>query len=194
MLVRHAPHPDVGVALTGRGPGSSLGAAGWQEAERLSERLASQVVDAIYASPRERACETAGAIAVRTGCEVTIAEALDEIDFGDWTGATFADLAGDPRWSNWNQRRAAGCPPGGEPMAAVQGRVVDQIAAWRDLHEGGRVVAVSHQDVIKAALCHVLGLSLDRHDTFDVDPASVSTLVAWQGGAKVVSLNGRGQA
>jgi broad specificity phosphatase PhoE len=48
---------------------------------------------------------------------------------------------------------------------------------------------VSHADVIKAALAAVLGLTLDAHDRFDIAPASLSTLVLWEGGGKVVGLN-----
>jgi probable phosphoglycerate mutase len=49
-------------------------------------------------------------------------------------------------------------------------------------------------DVIKAAVCRVLGLSLDRHAAFDIDAASLSTIVAWDGGGKVLSVNAKAAA
>ena len=48
---------------------------------------------------------------------------------------------------------------------------------------------VSHADVIKAAVCHVLGLGIDAWPRFDVAPASITTLVIGEWGAKVVTLN-----
>jgi broad specificity phosphatase PhoE len=48
---------------------------------------------------------------------------------------------------------------------------------------------VTHADVIKALVAHVLGFSLDQHDRLEVSPASVSVLVAGDWGAKVLSLN-----
>jgi len=51
------------------------------------------------------------------------------------------------------------------------------------------VVLVSHADVIKAALLYHLGLPLDAHARFDVDPASISTLAVGDWGAKVIRLN-----
>ncbi len=33
-------------------------------------------------------------------------EDLDEIDFGTFTGRSFADLDGDPDWRTWNEDRA----------------------------------------------------------------------------------------
>lgn len=193
LLVRHASHGDVGRVLTGRKPGVALAESGRREAARLAEHLRGTEVDAVYASPVQRAVETAEPVAAALGLPVRPSEALDEIDFGEWTGTAFSDLAADPRWDDWNRARQDGCPPGGEPMRAVQARVAAALDAWRERHPDGRVLAVSHADVIKAALCHVLGLSLDRHAAFDVDPASVSTLVVWSGGGKVVGLN-RGPA
>jgi probable phosphoglycerate mutase len=76
-------------------------------------------------------------------------------------------------------------------MGEAQSRIVGQIEAWRKKHPAGRVVAVSHGDIIKAAICHYLGLSLSRHDSFDIDPASCSAVVVWEGGGKVLALNAK---
>jgi probable phosphoglycerate mutase len=48
---------------------------------------------------------------------------------------------------------------------------------------------VSHGDVIKAALLHYLGLSIDAYDRFDIDPASISTIAVGSWGSKILSLN-----
>lgn len=192
FLVRHAAHDRVDRVLCGRMPGVSLGEVGKAQAARVAERLSGEGLSAVYSGPLERACETAEPIArLAAAAPVAVAAGLDEIDVGAWTGRSFADLDGDPRWASWNAGRARAETPGGESMRAVQDRVVGELDAIRERHRGGRVAAVSHADVIKAAVCGVLGLSLDRYGAFDVAPASVSAVVLWQGGGKVLTLNER---
>lgn len=189
IMVRHGAHGHLGRVLTGRMPQISLAEEGRAQAERVASRLSREAIAAVYASPMERAQETAAPIARALGMGVETSEALGEIDFGDWTGLAFADLDADPRWQAWNRDRTAGCPPDGEPMAAVQDRACREVETWRGRHPDAAVVAVSHADVIKAVVCRFLGLSLDRHDAFEIDPASLTTLVAWAGGGKVLRLN-----
>ncbi|WP_375457567.1 histidine phosphatase family protein [uncultured Enterovirga sp.] len=190
-LVRHAAHDRVGRVLCGRMPGVSLGAAGRSEAAALAARFVGEEIAAVMSSPLERARETAGPIAAALRLPVTTCQDLNEIDFGAWTGRAFADLDGDPAWADWNHHRAEGCPPGGEAMHVAQSRAVGAVQGWQGLFPGRAVVAVSHADVLKSVICSVLGLSLDRLHSFDVAPASVSALVLWAGGGKVLSVNER---
>ena len=48
---------------------------------------------------------------------------------------------------------------------------------------------MTHSDVIKAIVSAVLGLSLDRHDSFAIEPASITTLHVWGGVGRVVRMN-----
>lgn len=189
VLVRHAAHERLDHVLCGRMPDVRLGPRGHAQAASLAERLARDPLAAIYSSPRERACETAEPIAARFGLAVMEADGIDEIDCGAWTGLRFDVLQADPRWHRWNSARETGAAPGGETMADVRDRAMRALATWREAHPGGVVAAVSHADVIKAAICGVLGLSLDRHHAFEIAPASRTTLVLWNGGGKVVCLN-----
>jgi probable phosphoglycerate mutase len=74
-------------------------------------------------------------------------------------------------------------------MRDVQNRALRQVEEWRAAHPDQTVIAVSHSDVIKAVVCGVLGLSLDRYHAFEIAPASVTRLVVWQGGGKILTLN-----
>ena len=172
-------------------PGVTLGEIGRAQAARVAERFAGEELATIYSSPLERARETAAPIAVGSGRSVEIADGLNEIDVGEWTGCSFIELDRDPRWQAWNRERAVGVAPGGERMAAVQDRILAELEKLRRRHAGEAIVAVSHADVIKAAICGVLGLSLDRYHAFDVEPASIATLVLWHGGGKVLGINER---
>lgn len=189
LFIRHAAHTDFGERFTGRADGAPLTEAGAAQASALAARLADAPIAAVYASPRLRARQTAEALAARHGLEVETAEALDEIDLGDWTGKRIAELEGDPAFDRWNTERATASPPGGEPMASVADRARAFAAETAERHPGETVAMVSHADVIRGIVARVLGLDLDNLLRFDVDPASVTRLVFGAWGAKLVSLN-----
>lgn len=186
MLVRHAVHDRVDHVLCGRMAGVELGEAGRRQALALAAALRP---GAVFTSPQPRCRQTATPIAEAHGQTAIIEAALDEIDFGDWTGRNFAALADDAEWKRWNERRAIGQPPNGEPMAAVQRRMLNWLHRLPLTQPDRTVVAVSHGDVIKAAVAGVLGLTLDAHGRFDIAPASVSAIALWAGGGRVQSLN-----
>ncbi len=170
--------------------GVGLSEEGRRQAEWLAERLAREPIGAVFASPRERAVETASPIAERLGLPLQISDCLDEIDFGEWTGRSFDELAADPGWRAWNVERAAARPPGGEPFAAVQERVTRFVEGACRAYRDKGIVAVSHGDVIRAALCRYLNCcSLDDYRLFEVGPGSISTVVFWPGGWRVLTLN-----
>ena len=189
FLVRHAAHDLVGRALCGRLPGVRLGDEGRAQAERLAARLSRETVAAVQASPLERARETAEPIARHFGLGVEVADAVNEIDVGAWTGTPFGELRDDPRWTLWNSARSVTRAPGGETMLEVQARTLAHMETLRARFADQGVVIVSHADVIKAALAYCLGLSLDGLQRFDIAPASLSTVVIGDWGAKVLSVN-----
>ncbi|MFN3352102.1 MAG: histidine phosphatase family protein [Brevundimonas sp.] len=186
-LIRHAMTDAVGVRLCGRAPGVSLNTQGRAQAERLAARMRARPVAKVLSSPRERALETAGPVAAALKAPVEPSPALDEIDFGEWTGRSFEALEDDPAWIAWNSHRGSAAPPGGEAMAEVQSRLSGLFDGLRA--DAGEVIAVSHADVIKAAVCAALGLSVDNLHRFDIAPASVTTLRLHADGATLESLN-----
>jgi probable phosphoglycerate mutase len=189
FLVRHAAHDLVDRALCGRMPGVRLGEHGRAQAERLAMRLSRESVVAVQSSPLERARETAEPIATRFGLGVEVADALSEIDVGEWSGRPFDELRDDARWALWNAARSVTRAPGGETMLEVQARAVAHLEALRSRFPDLGVVLVSHADVIKAALAYCLGLSLDSLQRFEIAPASLSIVEIGDWGAKVLSLN-----
>ncbi|PTM96153.1 histidine phosphatase family protein [Mycoplana dimorpha] len=190
FLVRHAAHDDVGRFLAGRADGVALSEPGRAQARRLGTRMAREDFSTIYASPRQRAQQTAAAIAAANGGgPVRTADELDEVDFGHWSGKTFDILNGDPGWRRWNSLRSLARTPGGETMLNVQQRAFAFIETLAADPGDRRLVLVSHADVIKSVVSHVLGLPADAWPRFDVAPASVTTVVLGEWGAKVLTLN-----
>ena len=169
--------------------GVRLGEEGRAQAERLAVRLSRESVAAVQSSPLERARETAEPIARQFGLGVEVADAMNEIEVGEWSGTPFDELRDDPRWTLWNSARSVTRAPGGETMLEVQARTLAHMETLRARFADQGVVIVSHADVIKAALAYCLGLSLDGLQRFDIAPASLSTVVIGDWGAKVLSVN-----
>lgn len=190
MLVRHAAHSHLGSVLSGRTPGIALSSEGLSQADRLARRCAGITIDCLQTSPVQRARETALAIAAgREGLKVDAVPELDELDFSDWSGRSFVELADDPQWHDWNGARATATAPGGESMAQAQARAWAHIEKTAAARAGQTIVMVSHCDIIRAVVAHVLGLSLDHILRFDIEPASISRLAVGPWGAKVLTLN-----
>src|SRR3954449_8314034 len=99
LLVRHGQTPTTGKHLPGRAPGLHLSDAGRTQAEAAAQRIARlPKVTAVYASPLERAKETAAPIAKALGLRTKHDKGLLECDYGEWTGAELKALAKLPEW------------------------------------------------------------------------------------------------
>jgi probable phosphoglycerate mutase len=144
---------------------------------------------AVQCSPQRRARQSAGIIASCVGLPVEIVTAMDEIDFGDWSGCAFEELAERPDWRRWNSHRGTSRPPKGESMRQLQQRVVRHLEQLRQEQGDGAIVIVSHAEPIRAALLHYARLPLDNFLSIAVDPASISTLSFDHTGAHVRRIN-----
>lgn len=189
LLARHAAHEEAGRLLSGRTDAAPLTAEGRAQAARLARRLQRERPVALHASPRRRAAETAALLAPVLGLDPRTEALLDEIAFGTWEGRAFAELDQDPAWQSWNRQRATARAPAGESMQDVLCRVLRWTEALPLRHPDAAIVAVSHADVIKAALCAHLGLTLDAHWRLEVAPGSLSAIELWPGGGRVRLMN-----
>ena len=190
LLVRHAQTDAVGRYLAGRRAGVSLNAEGRSQLAALRARLADVPLDAIYSSPLERALETAAAIARGSGLAIYERDDLQEVDFGEWTGRTFTELAASPAWQAYNRARASAEIPGGESPRALTARICGALEQIRRLHPGGTVAIVSHAEPIRALVLACRGLSLDVFHATEIEPASITTLRIPAHGAVDVSVDG----
>jgi len=189
-LVRHGHHALVGRTLCGRMKGIALDELGCQEMSRCAEILWPPPT-LVQSSPQRRCMQSACILAARLALPIEIVPALDELDYGEWTGRTFEDLGRDPQWSNWNTQRGSSRPPGGECMRSLQRRVVGHLEQLRSEHGGEIIAAVSHAEPIRAALLHYSRKELDDFLSIEIDPASISTLSADNGSLKITGINQR---
>lgn len=193
LLVRHGQTPTTGKLLPGRAPGLHLAEAGVQQAQRAAQRIAElPKVDAIYASPLERARETAAPIAAARGMRTRIDKGLLECDFGQWTGAELKSLMKLPEWNTVQRAPSTFTFPGGESFLAMQTRMVSTIDRLRAAHPGGVVVCVSHADPIKAAVAHAMGTHIDLFQRIVISTCSITAIAYGAGAPVVLTVNSTG--
>lgn len=115
-------------------------------------------VDAIYASPLDRAATTAHLIAEETGIgPVVVLPGLMERHAGAWQGLTRDQIEeAFPGYLDEGRR-----PPGWEDDVEVELRVMQALASIADEHPGGHVLAVAHAGVI-FAIERLLGAEWER--------------------------------
>ncbi len=193
LLIRHATNDlmENGI-LAGRMPGVHLNAAGQVQAEALAGRLASVEIAAIYASPLERALETAEIVATPHNLPVAVCEGFNEVHCGHWTGRKIEQLR---RRRLWRQIQIAPGParfPGGESMLEVQERMVAELEHLRAAHPRQTVAIVSHADPIKAAVAFYIGQPLDLFQRLVIGPASLTALELDSAMPRLLCLNDTG--
>jgi probable phosphoglycerate mutase len=178
LLIRHASNDYLkDKRMAGRKAGVHLNEQGQREARALAQRLAAVPLHAIYASPIERAQETAQIIAEPHQLVVQTHPGLIEVDVGDWTDQTIPDLEKTEAWQQMLARPFDFRFPNGESNADVHARIVTTIDALVAAHREHIIALVSHADPIKIALAHYLGMNLNHFNRLVIDPASVSVLI-----------------
>jgi broad specificity phosphatase PhoE len=187
LLIRHGKHNGPDGVLLGRSDAAGLSDEGREQIRRLGFFLARPQVDFIYTSPRLRCRETAAELAIAFGAPVETDEALDEVNYGEWTGRTFDDLAGDAVWATWNDQRDFVRVPGGERMRDVQIRIMRHLQCASALHPDARIAIVTHAEVIRAAVLAERNLSLRQWAEIDVELGSVWPLDRIQPVAEAVA-------
>ncbi|MDX6563754.1 MAG: hypothetical protein QOD65_3568 [Gaiellales bacterium] len=180
LLVRHAP--TSATRASAFPADESLDERGREQAAGLAATLPSRA--AILTSPARRCRETAEV----AGLEAEVDDQIAECDFGTWAGRSLADVNDDEPDSvrSW-MLDPDSAPHGGESLAMFCTR----IARWLDAQaeQDGRVVAITHGEVIKAAAIHALGAPVLAFWRIDASPLAFTELHAHGGRWTVARLN-----
>jgi alpha-ribazole phosphatase len=133
---------------------------GVNQARRVADHLRDARLEAVYASPLDRAVATASVVAGSHGLAPVLREDLAEIDFGAFEGRPFDEIAAShpDEYAQWMREPASIRFPGGESFDDLRGRAVSEVTRIRREHESGSVAVVTHGGVIRAVLAEVLGV------------------------------------
>jgi broad specificity phosphatase PhoE len=139
--------------------------------------------DRYLASPALRAAQTANALKLAT----TVEPMLRDCDYGRWTGRALDEVqAEEPEAVAEWLREPGAAPHGGESLLAL----IERVATWLDAQMAmpGKIVAVTHASVIRAAIVHAIDAGPRSFWRIDVAPLSLTRLSANNGRWTLASL------
>lgn len=194
LLLRHGENDYVKTGkMAGRIPGVHLNERGQKQAQALGESLRSIPLKAVYASPLERAMETAAPIA--ESHKLTIIQEPDLMDthVGKWQGRSWKVLRLMKAWKIVQEAPSRFRFPEGESFPETQLRIVNVLERIVQKHNKPKdvVAVVFHADPIKLAVAHFLGMPLDQFQRLGCDTGSLTALHVNEMGAHLMKLNQR---
>jgi broad specificity phosphatase PhoE len=153
-----------------------LNETGLAQAQKVAGRLASEKITALYASPLQRALQTAQPLANALQLEIQKHDGLLDIDFGAFEGMTLdeARQAFPEVAEKWVAAPGHVKFPKGDSFKVVRSRIeamLDELAAR---HDGETVALFSHKVICGATLCVVLGLPADALWRIQQDNACIN--------------------
>ncbi len=146
VLVRHGVPKHTSAKKFSGGLGGDnppLSEEGLAQARAAADWLAGlgDRVDTVVASPVRRTRETAEIVADALGLPVEVEPGFAEMEFGDWDGLTFAEVAEqDPEGLDAWLGSLDVPPPGGESFREVERRVLGGLDRVLEQHPGRTVV------------------------------------------------------
>ena len=172
---------------------SPLTPRGVAQQEHLRARLANEEIGRVISSDLARCLDLATALAADHGLHAEGLPALREASFGAWEGLTYAEgMARDrPAMVAFNRDTVNVAPPGGESLSTLAARARPAFDAALKEHRDlpGALLVVSHGGTLRALLCGLLHIPLERYWTLSLDPASLTILDTYPMGAIVSVLN-----
>jgi broad specificity phosphatase PhoE len=168
-----------------------LNETGHGQAQAVARRLASWPLEAVYSSPLNRALDTAQPIAAACGLDLSVLDALIDVDYGDWAGLSAEEAeARDPNlFATWRDNPHLVHFPRGESLEQVRQRSWEAVEALCGAHPGETVALVSHVVVNRVLISAALGLGGDGFWRIGQDNTAISVLEALAGRYRLLLLN-----
>ncbi len=186
LLIRHAipirRELESGIA------NPELATEGLKQAELMAQYLASEKLHAIYASPMQRAQQTAQPLAAVQGLTITTVDGVAEYDKNSNQYVPVEELKAknDPRWQEMLRGEWTSTDETEEEFIS---RTVSSIEEIITNHASQRVAIVCHGGVINAYICHVLGLKNQRGFFYPNYTSIHRIAAAGSGERSIVTLN-----
>ncbi len=190
LLIRHGDNDYLAKnRLPGHTPGIHLNKHGREQAEELCRSLSHIPIKAIYASPLERAIETAEPLAKSLGIKIKIRSGLIDADVGEWEGRFWKVLRRTRFWKVIQETPSQFQFPGGESFVQVQKRITASLDAIVKSQPDELIAVFFHADPIKLAVAHYIGLPLDNFQRLSSSTGSVSIMKTDGKNTKILALN-----
>jgi broad specificity phosphatase PhoE len=163
---------------------------GRSQAAALAEILKERRPGRCVSSPLLRARQTAETVSGAAGLTVEVDDDLREVDFGCWEGKTLKEISSMAPVSvqRWADLAPDFAFPGGESLESFLNRV-RRVADRLVQDPADKVLAITHGGVIRAILCHLLGLPTSKYVAFEVGLASLCVVRIFDGKGVLSELN-----
>lgn len=127
-----------------------LNPTGREQAKRLATALRAERFDLLLSSDLQRARDTAAPLVQHQGTPVQARSEWREQAFGVLEGLSVEEIkARHPElWSQWLRHDADYCLPQGESVRQFHARVVEALRTLARVHEGRRLLIVTHGGVL----------------------------------------------
>lgn len=171
-----------------------LTAKGLKQASLVFDQLRGKKIDAVYASPLERARRTAE---IATGSKTVETDSrLIEVDFGNWEGRTKEEFMAENAfvWNAWmddpgNSRAGGTGETGNEVVKRVDAFYNEMLIR----HANGTILVVGHNGINRLYMAHKLGMNLKHYRRIVQDNSSITLFeLGSDGGFSLKKLNATG--
>lgn len=181
---RHRCYGSLDVGLSEKGQA--------QMAE-IAQYLKHESVAAIYSSPRSRALDSARILTAGYSCHLEIVRDLREIDFGDFEGLSYDEIAAryPELYRQWMEKPTEVRFPNGESFPEMRDRILRAFDAIQTERHGQTVAIISHGGVNRVLIARAL--QMPDHALFRLaqDYAAMNLLTITDGLPTLQFLNHR---
>jgi len=169
-------------------PLSELGA---RQAAQLAEHLAATPFAEIYASPLQRAYDTALPLARLQRNEITPDARLAEIHHGAWEGNSTSEVRAQfaQEYLAWRTQPHTARMPEGESLEDVARRVQAFLQEVLVAHQEGNILIVTHDAVLRVILSQTMLMGLEYFWRWRFDNASLTIVERMDGHFRLALLN-----
>lgn len=167
--------------FSGSGPlNPELTDIGIGQAKAVAKEIAKLKPDLLFASPLRRTQETAVQIAESTGLKVLTEDIWIEQSFGKWDGMSVAEVSVQypDEYKHWLASTSY-LPPEGESYDEVSARALQAIDQVATDNPGKKIVAVTHNGIIKTAVAAIINARPASIFHIDISPCSITTISVW---------------
>ena len=192
LLVRHGISEFNSTRRFAGNIDAEMNAAGYEQVEKLRDRLAGEKIDAVYSSDLKRAVATAEIVSSGHQVDIITCPELREMNYGDAEGLTFQEINSRyPEMAkliiNFNLRLEF---PGGENFEGFIERTVKFLDRLNAHAPSATILVAAHSGPLRVLMCSLLGIDQDHWWQIRCDNASLSILDTYPRGAIISLLNG----
>lgn len=190
-LIRHAEVEEKYQSVFGGRIDMELSPRGHRQAAALAAFLEPHRFDALYASPMKRVQQTLLPYVVNGTPKPTVVQALQEVDFGVWTGLSWDEV--QTRFGisplQWLEQLDCDGIAQAECAAAFRKRLEPWLQQVLVDHAGQQVALFCHGGVIRMLLAILLNWPFPRLAAIEIDYASLTQVRCHPFGRRLQLVN-----